>query len=206
MRRLLFLVGTLLFAAACAGAANVSSLAPSQAATPAATATPAPTPSPAPSPTAAAPTSIASVVYPYGWALPPKIAVAPWRAATAAWNGIDVISSDAAYMDRTTTIDGALFVFGTAWKGSLDEFKTDMIAKFAYQHDCTMPTTVRTAQIDGAKAVAFAQSCAGLPVTRVITLNAGTGMVIWEFVGAAKQAVALDDLVSWLDAWKWSRS
>jgi hypothetical protein len=165
---------------------------------------PSPIPSSEPAATTSAPAtaseddSFASTVYPYSITFPPGVVIVRWHAATRAWNGTEALDSVAPFDDRNGLVDGAIFIFGTKWSGSLAAFADTVRANGHSFHGCGPASENRDLRVDGAKAIAVRQVCTTTPVIRVLSVHSGWGLVATEQVTTDEGAAALDRFTGWI--------
>lgn len=174
------------------------------------TASSAPTAVPAVTPTlgavgasAAASGTFESTVYPYSITLPAGVATRNWHAATRMWNG-EIARSVGPYDDQNGSVDGALFIFGTAWTKDLAAF-TSFVSRM-----CGAPTSVRSIELAGefagVGATVIQQVCTGVPVVRVLLVRGGLGLVINLEPNPGFEKTGPDDLLAWLGGLGWRGS
>jgi hypothetical protein len=209
------LLSTAALLAGCAPAGSATETASSgQSPSPAATATPEVTattrPSPSPDASATArpdPTFFESVVYPYTLALPDGVPRRYWAAATRQWDGQELVGTQTPTLtDVQSTPDGSLFIFGTAWDGTLEAFRDHVLAIVARYHGCGSPEEEVTFAVADAPAIAFRQLCEqGTRAAPAVTVHNGFGMVFRLIdVPQAKESVVLADLETWLKGVTWT--
>lgn len=167
------------------------------------TASVAPSPTSAPAATAGRDT-FRSTVYPYQLTLPAGVLKTPWVAAREAWNGTGRIDHGDRHTDYASVADGDLFVFGTPWPGTLDEFYQREQQNAVDDHSCTDPplAVVETA-VAGSDAVLHTQECQGAFVVKVAVVRQAFGLVITELVWGNDRQGAIDRLMESLAGLKW---
>jgi hypothetical protein len=209
------LLSTAALLAGCAPAGSATETPSSgQSRSPAATATPEVTATtrPSPSPDASAtplpdPTYFVSVVYPYTLTLPEGVPRRYWAAATRQWDGQELVGTQTPKItDVQSTPDGSLFIFGTAWDGTLEEFRDHVLAILARYHRCGSPEEVATFDVAGASAIAFRHGCEnGTRAAATVSIHGGFGLVFRLLdVPAEKESVVLADLETWLHGLTWT--
>jgi hypothetical protein len=209
------LLSAAVLVAGCAPAGSATETPSSgQSRSPAATATPEVTSTtrPSPSPDASAtplpdPTYFESVVYPYTLTLPEGVPRRYWAAATRQWDGQELVGSQTPKItDVQSTPDGSLFIYGTAWDGTLEAFRDHVLAIVARYHRCEPPEEEVTFDVADAPAIAFRQRCdLGTRAAPAVAVQNGFGMVFRLIdVPAEKESVVLADLETWLHGLTWT--
>ena len=192
---------------ALSGCATSASRAPSpsasvtpEAPTSSPTSTPA-TETPAPPTPTPATTFWTSSVYPYTLQLPAGTTTRVWAGATRQWDGQKLVGTATPWLtDLQGTTDGSLYVFGTEWDGTVEQFRDHVLAATARFHRCSQAEEEIAFELPDAPAIAFRQTCGGdRNAASVVTVHEGFGLVFRLLdVPPDKLSVVLADLQTWL--------
>lgn len=202
-----------LLAATCAACG--SGQAPPSAGTPAPTqaasarpssAPPSPTESAAPtapvSPSASPgqPIRFVSELYPYALTMPAGSLTLNWHAASTPWDEAQRFDLLGPAVDRSSVADGGLLLVGGPAPDGLKAFSALGVAKANVHHTCTPLNDEHRVTIGKVPAIVLSQSCAGQVLGRATLVRDGQGLIAFVWVNSGYEGVALDHLVTWLDA------
>lgn len=162
-------------------------------------------PSPTSASSPAASSVFASRVYPYELELPPGVLSLNWKPALRAWDGQARVGSDSPLVDITSTVDGALLVWGLPWNGDVAGFLGLITKTMARFHGCSTTSKPESFEVATVKALAQSQSCAqDTQAATVAMVKDGYGLAFrLTFIPPEKLARAPQDLVGWLDGLTW---
>jgi hypothetical protein len=148
-----------------------------------------------------------STVYPYRVTFPPGVVIVRWHAAERAWNGSEEIDSVSPFVDRNGLIDGAIFIVGTPWTGTVDALVDAFQANVQSHHGCAPPIETQRVVVDRAPAIAWRQRCSGNPAIRVAAVHGGWGLVASQQVMPEFETMWLDRFVAWIrDGLTWRKA
>jgi hypothetical protein len=214
----------------CGGGANASPVAPTASpveptaspiepiaspivptASPVAAATPTEAPTAEPLPTQ--PAAFASTLYPYTWELPAGTLTRNWKPATLGWDGLARVGNESRVVDIVGTADGNLLIWGLPWTGDLKGFSDLVKANAARFHRCSAVGDPSGFEVSGLASLAQRDACAneyadvaGVHANslRAVMVKDGYGLAFRMILNPGKEAVALDDLIDWLDGLTWT--
>ena len=215
-RRVFAILTVLAFAAGGCGSATVTPVArPSPSttleATPTVVATPEATHASEPTPAAteevaqsADANTFVSPRYKYAITLPPGSLVVGWHAADRAWDGQAKLETGGPYLDRASTAEGGIHMYG-APSTSLDEWFGVVEGAGIRFHGCTEAQNRREASVGGAPAIAFTQSCNNNIETwaRVAIFKDGYGVAMWLHPTPGAEVATRDKALELLEGLEW---